>query len=167
MVISIAVIGDTHALKFDQIPLELLEVIEQADWLIHVGDYTRLDVLEGFFKLKGPKFIGVCGNADSLEITRRLKIIETITIQGKTIGITHPYRGGPDHLTKQIVLSLFKHKKWDILIYGHTHEVNVEKIENKMLINPGKGYLNHSSASLVLLTLESKLSIEVLEFKPS
>ena len=73
MVISIAVIGDTHAIKFDQIPLDLLEVIERADWLIHVGDYTRLNVLEGFFKIKGSKFIGVCGNADPLDITRRLK----------------------------------------------------------------------------------------------
>lgn len=167
MVISIAVIGDTHALKFNQIPLGLLEVAEGADWLIHVGDYTRLNVLEGFFEMKGSKFIGVCGNADPLDITRRLKKIETITIQGKKIGITHPYRGGPDLITKQIVLSLFKDKKWDILIYGHTHEVSVEKIKNKTLINPGKCYLNHSSASLVLLTLDGKLSIELLEFKPS
>lgn len=167
MVISIAVIGDTHALKFNQIPLELLEVVERADWLIHVGDYTRLDVLEGFFKIKGSKFIGVCGNADPLDITRRLKKIETITLQGKKIGITHPYRGGSDHLTKKIVISLFKGKKWDILIYGHTHEVSVEKIKKKILINPGKGYLDHSSASLVLLNLDSELSIEILEFKPS
>jgi len=167
MVISIAIIGDTHALKFDQIPLELLEVVNQADWLIHVGDYTRLDVLDGFFKIKGSKFIGVCGNADPLDITGKLKKIETVTLDGKKIGITHPYRGGPDHFTKQIVLSLFKHKKWDILVYGHTHEVSVEKIKSKVLINPGKGYLNHSSASLVLLTLDSALSIELLEFKPS
>ena len=167
MVISIAVIGDTHALKFNQIPLELLEVIEQTDWLIHVGDYTRLDVLEGFFKIKGSKFIGVCGNADPLDITRRLHKIEVVKIQGKTIGITHPYRGGPDYITKKIVLSLFKHKNWDILIYGHTHEVSIEKIKDKVLINPGKGYIDNSSASLVILNLEIEPSIEVIEFKPS
>ena len=154
-------------MKLDQIPLELLEVVKRADWLIHVGDYTRLDVLKGFLKIKGSKFIGVCGNADPLDITRRLKKIEIVTIQGKKIGITHPYRGGPDQFTKKIVLSLFKNEKWDILIYGHTHEVSVEKIRKKILINPGKGYLDHSSASVVLLTLDNELSIEIIEFKPS
>ena len=167
MVDSIAIIGDTHVLEFTQIPLKLIEVIEHADWLIHTGDFTNLNVLEGFLEIKGSKFIGVCGNADTLEIMNRLNKIEIISIQGQKIGITHPFKGGPDHLTKNYVLNLFRNEKLDIIIYGHTHEIHVEKIGKIVLINPGKAYLDHSSAWLVLLKLDHELRIEIFEFKPS
>jgi putative phosphoesterase len=167
MVDSVAIIGDTHVLDFNQIPLKLIEIVERADWLIHTGDYTNSNVLEGFLKIKDTKFIGVCGNADTLNIMNQLNKIEIVSIQGHEIGITHPFKGGPDHLTKKYVLKLFRNEKLDIIIYGHTHEIHVEKIGNKVLINPGKAYLNYSSAWLVLLNLDHELRIEIFEFKPS
>ena len=167
MDISVAIIGDTHVLNFNQIPLKLIEFVKQADFLVHTGDFINLNVLEGFLKLKGTKFIGVCGNADTLDVVNRLNKVEIISIQGQKIGITHPFRGGPDHLTKNNVLNLFRQKTVNIIIYGHTHEICIEKIGDKILINPGKAYLNHSSAWLVLLNLDHELRIKIFEFKPS
>ena len=57
MDISVAIIGDTHVLNFNQIPLKLIEFVKQADFLVHTGDFINLNVLEGFLKLKGTKFI--------------------------------------------------------------------------------------------------------------
>ena len=167
MVISVAVVGDTHVSNFNQIPLKLIKILEQADWIIHTGDFINLDVLNGFLQIKDTKFTGVCGNADTLDVVNRLNEVELISIQGERIGITHPFRGGPDHLTKNYVLNLFRGKKLNIIIYGHTHEICVEKIGNKILINPGKAYMDHSSAWLILLYLKHEPTIKIFEFKPS
>jgi uncharacterized protein len=167
MVISVAIVGDTHALNFNQIPLKLIEIVEQADWIIHTGDFINLNVLDGFLQIKNTEFIGVCGNADTLDVVNQLNKVEMITIQGTKIGITHPFRGGPDHLTKKYVFNIFRGKKLDIIIHGHTHEICVEKIGNKIIINPGKAYIDDSSAWLILLYLNYKPKIKIFEFKPS
>jgi len=44
---KIVIIGDTHVSDFKDLPERMLQLILEADWVIHVGDYTSVDVLSG------------------------------------------------------------------------------------------------------------------------
>ncbi len=167
MSVKIIVVGDTHARDFKELPNEMIEAIQEADWLIHVGDYTSKGVLNGLNALKGQKFEGVCGNADPLAIRNEIPIKKIVEISGKRIGITHPVIGGPIEKTKKRVLAEFKEENVDIIVYGHTHDSEIDKRDNLLMINPGKGYLEENSfgppTSIVLLTIGEKVKVKILE----
>jgi len=49
---KILVIGDTHISSFKDLPMKILQLIKESDWIIHVGDYTTEDIVKGFNQLK-------------------------------------------------------------------------------------------------------------------
>lgn len=69
-----------------------------------------------------------------------------IEIQGKKIALMHE---------PQMIDALAQSGNFDIVIYGHTHEVDIRKINNTLIINPGEacGWL-YGKATVVLLNLD-------------
>jgi len=141
MTVKITILGDTHIKSFEKLPKEILGEIQQSEWIIHVGDYTSIQVIKGFIELKGTRFRGVYGNADPMDVRDRLESKDILTVQGKKIGFTHPASGGPEENLESKVFTDFEKEDLDVLIYGHTHESKVIHKNNLLLINPGKGYL--------------------------
>ncbi len=142
--VNIVIVGDTHEYTYEKLPKEMLVAIRDADWVIHCGDYISINVLNGFLKLKGRYFKGVYGNADPLEIRKKVPSKEFIEILGKKIGITHPAKGGSCEVIYKRVLAEFKKNNVDIIVYGHTHDPLIEKKKGILLVNPGKGYIEES-----------------------
>jgi len=169
MLVRIVVIGDTHILDFNELPQKMLNAILSADWVIHVGDYTSKEVLNGFIKLKGSQFVGVYGNADPLSIRNQVLEKEIIELNGKKIGITHPAVGGTSENIKKKILRKFKDDDVDAIIYGHTHDPIIKKFNGIMLVNPGKGYLEKEyfgpPTSFAILTLDDKIHVEIINIK--
>ena len=164
----ILVLGDTHISNFKDLPEKMIQLIQDADWVIHVGDYTSIDVLLGFIKMKGPHFRGVYGNADTMKIRERVLAKDIIEISEKRIGITHPAAGGTYENTKKKVIKEFKNCEVDAIVYGHTHDPLIEDFHGILLVNPGKGYLEENffgpPTSVAILTIEKKISgkIEII-----
>ncbi len=158
---TVLIVGDTHTFSFERLPKKMLQLIREVDWVIHVGDYTSIDVLSGFIKKKGPRFRGVYGNADPLQIRKKLMEKDIIEISNKKIGITHPASGGSSRNTKTKVQAEFKNDDLDAIIYGHTHESNIEISDGILLVNPGKGYLEKSyfgpPTSVAILTIGERI----------
>jgi len=169
MSVRIIVIGDTHILDFNELPQKMLNAILSVDWVIHVGDYTSNNVLDGLISLKGHQFIGVHGNADPLSIRNQVLEKEIIEVNGKKIGITHPAVGGTYENTKKKVLRKFKDDNVDAIIYGHTHDPIIEDFNGIILINPGKGYLEKeyfgAPTSFAILTVDDKIHAEIINIK--
>ncbi|MFX1339066.1 MAG: YfcE family phosphodiesterase [Promethearchaeota archaeon] len=169
MAIKILIIGDTHISNFQDLPEKMLQLIQEADWVIHVGDYTSLNVLSGLMKIKGPRFKGVYGNADPLKIRERISAKEILEISHKRIGITHPSTGGTYENTKKKVIMEFKDDEVDAIIYGHTHDALIEHINGILLVNPGKGYLEKNyfgpPTSVAILNIERRITgkIEIIQ----
>jgi putative phosphoesterase len=159
---KILIIGDTHISKFEELPEGMLKLIQEADYVIHVGDYISIDVLSGFIKVKGPNFKGVYGNADPMRIRERVLAKEIIEISQKRIGITHPASGGPYENIKKKVMKEFKDVEVDAIAYGHTHYALIENFNGILLVNPGKGYLEENyfgpPTSVAILTIEKRIS---------
>lgn len=167
MTVKVVIVGDTHARDCKDLPSKMIESIQIADWVIHVGDYTSKDVLNGFIALKGQSFEGVCGNADPLAIRNEVPVKKIVEIAGKRIGITHPVIGGPSEKTKQRVFAKFKEENVDIIVYGHMHDSEIAEQENILMINPGKGYIEKKSfgppTSIAILTIGEKVKVKILE----
>ena len=61
---KILIIGDTHISSFKDLPKKILQLVKDSDWVIHVGDYTSKNIVEGFIQIKRNYFKGVYGNSD-------------------------------------------------------------------------------------------------------
>ncbi len=166
MSVKIIIIGDTHLNSFKKLPKEMGQAIKEGDWIIHAGDYTSIDTVEGLIKWKGDKFKGVFGNADPLSIREILPGKDILEIKGKKIGITHPFCGGPETFIKARVKREFKDYDVDAIVFGHTHEAEIVELNKVLLINPGKGYLEQNTfgtpTSFVILTVTETLQAEII-----
>ena len=137
MVKKIAVISDTHCLKWEDINSDMRMEIQNADIAIHCGDIVRQSVVDGFLNSSKERHI-VHGNSDPVEIRESLPYTKIINVEGVKIGITHPAWAGPEFPPEE----LFKdfEVKPDIILFGHTHETLNEYIQGTLLVNPGQGY---------------------------
>lgn len=138
---SICIIGDTHVKNYEDLPVQIQEAIDKNEWLVHVGDYISVDLLDVLKKKKLDKFLGVYGNADPMSIRERLPSILIASINGVKIGISHPASGGSETFTESKVINQFKEEEIDVIIYGHTHEAKIIRRDKILLLNPGKGYI--------------------------
>ncbi|MFX1313365.1 MAG: YfcE family phosphodiesterase [Promethearchaeota archaeon] len=167
MSLKITILGDTHVRLFEELPKDILKEIFHSDWVIHVGDYISLKVLDGLIKAKGDRFIGVYGNADPQSIRDRIQSKKILEIFGKKLGITHPVIGGPEEIIEKKVLTQFKNDDIDIIIYGHTHEPKITYKGRILLINPGKGYLESnyygSPTTIAILSLGDNIQAKIKE----
>lgn len=125
---------------------------KKVDIVLHAGDYVSPFTAQEFSKLK-MKLVGVFGNNDG----DKPYLLERF----KNIGEIHqdPYEIELD--SKKIVLmhqprfieQLLKDKKYDIVIYGHTHKIDIRK-DVALVINPGEcgGWLTRRYTVAILNT---------------
>ncbi len=129
---KILVLSDTHVPRAAvDLPGEIYRRIEEADLVLHAGDFVEIGVLEKLRKLK--ETIGVCGNMDSEEIRKVLKPKEVVTIGKVKIGLIHGY--GPPNILPETVQTEFG--KVNAIVFGHSH-IPMNVVDNKILLfNPG------------------------------
>ncbi len=169
MTSRIAIIGDTHVRSFEELPKEMIKEINISDWVIHAGDYISPDVIKELIQIKEDKFKGVYGNADPNSVRELVQSTVLFEVSEKKIGITHPASGGSSSITEKTVLSQFLNVDVDLIIFGHTHEPKIEYIENILLVNPGKGYLESDSfgpkTTMAILFINDKIRGEIKEIR--
>ncbi len=155
---KVGIMADTHdRLPFiDKAVRRLNE--EKVDLVLHAGDYIAPFVVS-HFKPLGAEMIGVFGNNDAeLELLRRK--FEEIDIQirgrfaeihldGLRIAMLH---GEMEELLK----SLIETSHYDVIVHGHTHQVQTFREGKTLIINPGEvcGYLT-KRATVALLNIET------------
>jgi len=131
---KIGVLSDTHIHLAEEISPEVVKAFSNVDLIVHAGDFVGSQVLEGLKRLGEVK--AVHGNMDSMELRGLLPEKELLVAGGKKIGIIHGW-GGPEGI-EQKVRELFDDV--DIIIYGHSHRANIERIGDVLFFNPGPGY---------------------------
>lgn len=131
---KIVVISDTHLPKRKKgLPARLIEELQEADMIIHAGDWQTIDVYKELQKYA--KVVGVYGNVDDEEITELLPSKIIVKACGFTIGITHGH--GKGMTTEKRAIAAFEGEKVDCIIFGHSH-IPVKRCEGDIFIfNPG------------------------------
>ncbi|WP_353683524.1 metallophosphoesterase [Thermodesulfovibrio sp. 3907-1M] len=150
---KIGIISDTHD-HMDNIK-KALKIFKENDvkTIIHAGDFVSPFTWRVFKDFDG-EFYGVFGNNDGDKVLLKKMYGERIQpqirefeINGKRIALMHE---------PQIVEALAQSGRFDLIVYGHMHEVDIRKVNNTLIINPGEacGWL-YGKATVVVLDLES------------
>ena len=134
-----------------------------VDYVFHAGDIVSPATAQLFAELDKAKFIAVFGNCDS-ERTLLKDCINSFggeihnlcydgEVGGKRIFMTHKLRG-----PEKIICS----GKFDLVIYGHTHKRDIQKLGQTTVINPGlsaKKFMGNSQ--IIVLELDNMQTEEV------
>jgi putative phosphoesterase len=134
--LKIGIISDTHDdVENVQSAIEIFNA-EKVTHVIHAGDYIFPGIVLEFKKLDA-KFIGVLGNNDGervhllknfLAIGGELKgELGEVELDGVIFGM---YHGTDEQLKKKLVDS----GKYDVIITGHTHRIEMPSVHST--INP-------------------------------
>lgn len=116
------VISDTHGL----LRPKALELLKDADLIIHTGDIGSPEVLQGLRGLA--PLVAVRGNVDTGEWARDLPGKEIIDIDGKCVYLLHNIEA----------LDLVPEAAGiNAVVYGHSHQPIVYKKKGVLYLNPG------------------------------
>jgi putative phosphoesterase len=129
----IAVIADTHMPKGDRrLPERCLELLEEAEAVIHAGDFFAVSVLEQLRRI-GPPVHAVYGNVDEPALRRALPASLEIEIGERTVAVVHDAGPAKGRLPRMRA----RFPDADAVIFGHSHLPLHEEGDGFQIFNPG------------------------------
>jgi len=159
----IGILADSH----DNLPClsKAVEIFNErkVNYVFHAGDFVSPFTSKPLNNLNC-KLVGVFGNndGDKLLLKNRFKGVGEIyedvyedVIDNKRIILVHK---------EKLVEKLAKSGEYDIIIYGHTHKVDLREGKT-LIVNPGEcgGWLTGNPTVAILDT--EKLKVEILKLK--
>lgn len=161
----IAVVSDSHIpSRAKEIPEDFLEILEDADTVVHCGDFASEEFFENDFNQKYDDFYAVKGNCDFFEMPAS----EKFERDGVKFGIYHGTGIVPrgDHET---LLDIAENKlNVDVLLHGHTHEQEAVQVGETVLLNPGSctgvggGSARGGTPTMLTIELNERLEVELI-----
>lgn len=149
----LGILSDTHdqLQRVDQVMRIFLE--RQIEYILFAGDLVSPFVIDIFAKYPIP-ITAVFGNneGEKVFITKKFSSVGQIydaafslELGQKKIFLTH---------YDWIAQSLIKNSSYDIIIYGHTHLIDIREINRQLIINPGEtcGLLTGKASAVILDT---------------
>jgi hypothetical protein len=125
-----------------------VRLLERADLVLHVGDFTTAAVLEELREYAPVE--AVHGNMDEPDLKARLPERTVVEAAGMRIGLVHdpgPRAGRHDRL-----------RAWfpscDLIAYGHTHLPEVVRAGEAWIANPGSPTERRGAAAHTLVVVE-------------
>jgi len=123
-------VSDTHQREDPSLPRPLESTIEEAERLLHTGDFTAEAVLDQFADLA--PLTAVSGNRDARQVLNRLPKTTTTEWAGRRFLLAH----GHEHDDTALSL-LARQEKADVIVTGHTHRPVIDAIGAVPHVNPG------------------------------
>lgn len=80
------------------------------------------------------------------------------SFNGRRLLMIHGF--GDPATTYEVVRALAESRRWDAILYGHTHEARVDYVRGVLILNPGdcSGYLSKPTVALLdLRTMRARL----------
>ncbi len=160
---KLGIIADSH----ENMPLiaKAVELFnrQEVDLVLHAGDFISAITAKEFKKLKA-KLIGVFGNndGDKLLLQKRFQGIgelyddyHELEIEGRKIVLMHQ---------PKFLKALIASGKYDLIIYGHTHKVDIREGQ-PLVINPGEcgGWLT-GRRTVAIVDLET-MKVEIYDLQ--
>ncbi|NPA86185.1 MAG: metallophosphoesterase [bacterium] len=135
---KILLVSDTHIPeRASELPPAFVDfaLVQQPDLVVHLGDYTSLEVYDWFREHFGERFVGVLGNMDDPELEQRVHELETLQLDNLRVLCAHGHqvpRGDLDALA-----ALARRHGASVLFTGHTHIPLAREHAGIIIINPG------------------------------
>ena len=125
-----------------------MRLLERADLVLHVGDFTTAAVLEELREYAPVE--AVHGNMDEPDLKARLPERTVVEAAGMRIGLVHdpgPRAGRHDRLQAWF-------PSCDLIAYGHTHLPEVVRAGEAWIVNPGSPTERRRAAAHTLVVVE-------------
>ena len=146
-----------------RLPAECLRRLEEADLILHAGDFVTVAVLE---ELQGLAPVeGVVGNMDEARLRELLPKRRVVEIDEARIGIIHV--PGPGAGRAERLVSAFP--GCNAVVYGHTHAPEVSSVGDAWVLNPGSPTERRRAPTHSMLVLEvhsGHIRPELVTFPP-
>ena len=145
---KIAVVADTHLPRGTRkLPDECVRRLEEADLILHAGDFVAVSVLEQLSALAPVE--AVYGNMDEPALRQLLPKRHVVEAEGVRIGMVHvpgPAAGRAARLAERF-------PGCDAVVYGHTHVPERAEHGGVLVLNPGSPTERRRSPSRAMLML--------------
>lgn len=163
---KIGIITDSHDHHANVLKAVGIFSKHKVDYIFHAGDIISPFAAKAFGQVPEAKFIAVFGNNDGEKLLLKSTIedfggeiyehICTGLVGGRRIFMTHV----PNTLDEVV-----KSGMYDLAIYGHTHERDIRKVGDTLVVNPGEStdWLTNES-KIVILELDD-MSLEEVSLK--
>ena len=127
-------LADTHLPKrAKDLPAEVWQAVEQADVVIHAGDWVDVRLLDEL-EARSQRLVGVHGNNDHGVLRERLPEVARVELDGVRIGVVHE-TGQAKGREERMALAF---PDLDVLVFGHSHIPWDTTAESGLrLLNPG------------------------------
>lgn len=126
----LVVCSDTHGTDDPRLSGRTAQAVDDADLVIHAGDFTTESVLDAFRARADVR--PVHGNRDDPAIQERLPPALTVEYGGVRFAVTHDRSGGAPGL------AMFGRERGaDCVVSGHSHRPGVTEAGELTLLNPG------------------------------
>ncbi|WP_046013781.1 metallophosphoesterase family protein [Microbacterium sp. SA39] len=134
MTTRMLLLADTHVPKrARRLPDEVLTAIDEADIVIHAGDWVDAATLD-LFESRSRAFHGVFGNNDGPELRARLPEIARLSVEDVEIAVIH--ETGAATRREDRMDAAFPGV--DLLVFGHSHiPWDTVSPAGMRLLNPG------------------------------
>ncbi|MFF8841965.1 metallophosphoesterase family protein [Streptomyces sp. NPDC015127] len=110
-------ISDTHVpLRARRLPDEVMARVEEADVVIHAGDWVDTATLD-LLQERSARLLAVYGNNDGPELRARLPEVARAELGGLRFGVVH--ETGPSRGREQRCADRFPDLA--VLVFGHSH----------------------------------------------
>lgn len=154
----VAVLADTHWKGSDAVPAQVLELLQDADVVVHAGDLKCEHVLAD---LEGTRrtVLAVRGNNFDLDLAA-LPDTRVETLNGFKVGIAHDIGSVGQYAAHVRKPEDIFGEKVDCVIFGQTHHPFFDVLHGVPFINPGSATdQDHSGApgTLAMLDINGRL----------
>ncbi|GAB4542745.1 MAG: metallophosphoesterase [Thermodesulfovibrionia bacterium] len=159
---KIGIISDSHD-NIENIRKGVTVFIDRGvDLVIHLGDYVNPNSVRAF---RGIRLVGIFGNNDG----DRFRLMNAFNeIGGEIKGDFYEFEGDAlkfacYHGTEpQLRDALIECGRYDVVLYGHTHECINTRRNNTLILNPGTAHGFGNRATVVVFDTILK-DVEVIE----
>ncbi len=134
MTLRLVLTADTHVPKrARRLPEPLLAAVDDADVVVHAGDWVDLSTLEEVEQRAGV-LVAVVGNNDGDALRARLPEVARTTLGGLRLGVVHETGASTGREARCDEL----HRDLDVLVFGHSHiPWDTTTPGGMRLLNPG------------------------------
>lgn len=123
----VGLISDTHG----SLPSEVFTLFDGVAHIVHAGDVGPGSILADLESIAS--VTAVWGNTDGFELRSRVPEIGKTEVCSHGVLVVHGHQvGSPTPL-----LLAQAYPQGEIVVYGHTHRPNLERVGSRIFVNPG------------------------------
>lgn len=123
----VGLISDTHGL----LRPEVFTIFDGVQHILHAGDVGDPDILLALGTLA--PVTAVWGNTDDWDVRACTEEVATLELEGMAVRVIHGQQHGRPRARRMAA----EHADVDLLVFGHSHQPEIERVGRVLAVNPG------------------------------